>query len=51
MMKQRKGLTTNKFALMIRYFIYLKLGTLSHVYDQFIVLGENTSDLADILSE
>ena len=31
-------------------FLCWKLGTLSQVWDQFIVLGENKSDLADILS-
>ena len=36
---------------MIRYFICWKCGTLSQVWDQFIVLGENKSDLADILPE
>ena len=50
MMKQSKGFTTYKFALMIPYFICWKLGILSQVYDQFIVLCENASDLADILS-
>ena len=36
---------------MIRYFICWKCGTLSQVCDQFIVLCENKSDLADILPE
>ena len=49
-MKQRKRLTTHKFALIIPYFICWKLGILSQAYDQFIVLCENTSGLADILS-
>ena len=35
---------------MISYFICWKLRTLSQVCDQFIVLGENKSDLVDILS-
>ena len=35
---------------MIRYFICWKFGTLSQVWIQFIVLGKNKSDLADILS-
>ena len=35
---------------MFRYFICCKLGTLSQVWDQFIVLGENNSDFAYILS-
>ena len=35
---------------MFRYHICLKFVTLSHVWDQFIVLCENKSNLADILS-
>ena len=35
---------------MIPYFICWKLGTLSQVWDQFIVLGENKSNLVKILS-
>ena len=35
---------------MIRYFICWKFETLSQVWDQFIVLCENKSDLTDSLS-
>ena len=35
---------------MIRYFICCKAGTLSQAWDQFIALGKNKSDLAEILS-
>ena len=35
---------------MIRYFICWEVGTLSQAWDQFIALGKNKSDLAEILS-
>ena len=34
----------------VGHFLCWNFGTLSKVMDQFIVLGENKSDLADILS-